>query len=255
MNERQFVKMLIQRLNIEKEKTDRSGVYGYTQRTLAYNSNKIEGSTLTEKQTFALFDTGVVYQNGIEGIYGKDIEEATGHFSMFNYMLKTLDEPLSEKLIKELHYMLKKDVFEDLANGYPVGEYKNRANRVSNVVTAKPLEVEEQLSKLIEEYNSLSDLSLMDISKFHGDYEKIHPFQDGNGRTGRIIMFRECLRNNITPFIVLDNHKHHYYEALNKYQTEGDITSLIQYFELEQEKYSSEIKSMVVPCSEVSDRQ
>ena len=124
MNPDYFSK-LKKRLNIELEKHDRSGISGYTQRMLAYNSNKIEGSTLTEEQTANLFDTGSLLADS-KMIRAKDIEEMTGHFSMFNEMLKTADDPLSQNLIKRYHYRLKSGVFEDLANGYPCGEFKNR---------------------------------------------------------------------------------------------------------------------------------
>ena len=120
-----MVEQLKKRLQIEFEKQDRSGIYGFTQRNLAYNSNKIEGSTLTERQTASLFETGTIF--GEDAIFrAKDVEEMTGHFLMFNYMLQTYQEPLTEDLVKQYHYRLKAGVFEDLANGYPVGEYKNR---------------------------------------------------------------------------------------------------------------------------------
>ena len=128
MTESDFVKELINRFQIEFKKNDRSGIYGLTQRMLAYNSNKIEGSTLTEKQTASLFETGSLAQEEIL-IRAKDVEEMTGHFMMFNEMLKTYDQPLSHELIKSYHFKLKSGVFEDMANGYLVGEYKNRRNK------------------------------------------------------------------------------------------------------------------------------
>lgn len=143
----EIVKELIGRLRIEKEKRDRSGIYAVTQRELAYNSNKIEGSTLTREQTASLFDTGAVPQSD-DCYRAKDIEETNGHFLMFNHMIDTLEEPLSEKLIKEFHYELKAGVFEDRANGYAVGDYKKRPNIISMYETAKPAEVAEKMGEL-----------------------------------------------------------------------------------------------------------
>ena len=175
------VDVLLKRLIIEFEKQDRSGVYGETQRLLAYNSNRIEGSTLTYNQTASIFNTGTI--NGLEDkfIKTKDIEEMNGHFTMFNNMLTTYNIELSEKLIKSYHYDLKCGVFEDKANGYPVGEYKNRGNRVSDIITISPSEVSSKMQQLLNKYNEKEKIALEDIAKFHAEYESIHPFQDGNG--------------------------------------------------------------------------
>ena len=225
-NKKKIIDDLLKRFKIEFEKNDRSSVYGYTQRKMAYNSNKIEGSTLTENQTASLFDTGTLSSDG-ELIRSKDVEEATGHFIMFNEMLKTYDEELSEELIKKYHYDLKSGVFEDKANGYAIGDYKKRANTVSNIKVALPDEVEDRMKELLSDYNSKEKHSLYDIVKFHSDYENIHPFQDGNGRTGRIIMFKECLKNNIFPFIIKDELKGEYYKALNNAQINKDYDYLL----------------------------
>ena len=153
MNTVDFVKRLKQRFLIEQQKQDRSGVYGYTQRSMAYNSNRIEGSTLTERQTASIFETGTVSSEPDVLIRTKDIEELNGHFKMFNYMLKHMDEPLSEEIIKTMHRNLKEGVFEDIANGYAIGEYKRRANIVSDIKTALPQEVPERMKELLEEYH------------------------------------------------------------------------------------------------------
>lgn len=247
MNE-SYVSLLIQRFLIEKEKNDRGGIYALTQRMLAYNSNKIEGSTLSEEQTASLFETGTLSADGTI-VRAKDVEEMTGHFLMFNEMLNTYNEPLSHELIKRYHYKLKSGVFEDLANGYPVGEYKNRRNLVSNITTALPAEVHEKMTELLEEYNSISSCAIEDIAKFHAAYEKIHPFQDGNGRTGRLIIFKECLKNGLVPLIIDDRDKAKYYDALNKAQTQNDIESLCSFFKSEQAKYYEISKDFVVPLS------
>ncbi len=235
---------LIQRLQIEFKKQYRSGVYGYTQRHLAYNSNKIEGSTLTIKQTSAIFDTGSLSPNDTY-IRTKDIEETTGHFLMFNYMLETFKEDLSEDLIKKYHYYLKSGVFEDIANGFPIGEYKNRANRVSDIKTTAPMEVPHKMQELLKKYKELENVTLEDIAKFHVEYESIHPFQDGNGRTGRIIIFKECLKNNIFPLIIEDERKQEYYDALNEAQKNNDYQKIIDLFIREQKIYYDNVKDLI----------
>lgn len=241
-----LVRLLIRRFQIEQEKNDRGGVYALTQRMLAYNSNKIEGSTLTEKQTASLFDTGTLSPEDAV-IRAKDVEEMTGHFLMFNEMLKTYGLPLSHDLIKRYHYKLKSGVFEDIANGYPIGEYKNRRNMVSDIVTALPEEVEERITELLEWYNAAPRHSLLDLARFHAEYEAIHPFQDGNGRTGRVILFKECLKNSLVPFIVSDARKTEYYHALNAAQTKEDYGPLEAFFLEEQAEYRALVEGFVLP--------
>lgn len=241
-----FVQELIDRFQIEQKKNDRSGVYAITQRMLAYNSNKIEGSTLTEKQTASLFDTGTLSAEDAL-IRAKDVEEMTGHFLMFNEMLKTYDQLLSHELIKRYHYKLKSGVFEDIANGYPIGEYKNRRNRVSDIVTALPEEVEARMTELLAGYNALPQHTLTDLAKFHAEYEMIHPFQDGNGRTGRVILFKECLKNGLVPFVISDDKKIEYYHALNTAQSKGDYAPLEAFFVEEQTSYYQQVEGFVLP--------
>lgn len=223
---------LEKRLQIEFKKQDKSGIYGVTQYMLAYNSNKIEGSQLTEKQTISLFETGTILASG-EIVRAKDVEETTGHFMMFNEMLSTYQQPLSQELIKKYHFRLKSGVFEDLANGYVAGEYKRRPNRVGNIETAMPQEVPEKMQHLLEQYETKKEIGLKELAWFHLEYEKIHPFQDGNGRTGRLLLFKECLRNSIVPFIILDEDKAEYYHALQ----ENNIEVLEDFFKKEQGKY------------------
>ncbi len=234
---------LVQRLEIEFEKSDRSGIYGETQRRLAYNSNRIEGSTLSYNQTASIFETGTIASTE-ELIKTKDIEEMNGHFLMFNNMLKNFRKPLSEKMIKSFHYDLKFGVFEDKANGYPVGEYKNRGNRVSDIETSTPEEVTAKMQALLEWYTNKETIELKDIAKFHSEYEKIHPFQDGNGRTGRIIMFKECLRNGIFPFIIEDEKKGKYYDVLNRSQ-KGNLEPLVDFLKEEQEIYYNNVRDLL----------
>lgn len=178
MSNSTLIEKLITRLKLEFERKDKSGVYGETQRLLAFNSNRIEGSTLTYNQTSSIFETGTLFSD--ELVRTKDIEEMTGHFLMFNNMLKTFSHELSEELIKSYHYDLKSGVFEDKANGYPIGEYKSRGNRVSDIVTSKPEDVAQDIKQLIADYNSKDVITLEDIAIFHVRYESIHPFQDEN---------------------------------------------------------------------------
>ena len=164
---------------------------------------------------------------------------------MFNNMLHNFKETLSEDIIKKYHYYLKSGVFEDMANGFPVGEYKNRANIVSDVKTASPIEVPNKMAELLEEYNKLEIITLEDIAKFHVAYESIHPFQDGNGRTGRIIIFKECLKNNIFPLIIEDERKQEYYDSLNEAQKNNDYQKIINFFYEEQKIYYDNVKDLI----------
>lgn len=243
-----YVPLLINCLLIENEKQLRNGVYGYTQRTMTYNSNKIEGSTLTKDQINSLFETRTL-KTDTEFVRAKDVEEATGHFIMFNTMLNTYNENISEKLIKDYHYALKSGVFEDKASGFPIGEYKNRANIVSDMKTVSPLDVPKYMQRLIENYVSKDDISMEDICIFHVQYEKIHPFQDGNGRTGRIIMYKECLKNNIFPFIIEDEYKSTYYECLRIAQTEENYKPLEEFFVKEQKRYFDYVIDLIKDAS------
>lgn len=231
----EFLGFLLERFQIERKRFDRSGVYAYTQRLMAYNSNKIEGSTLTEEQTASLFDTGMLPQSD-DYYRAKDVEEMNGHFLMFNKMLDTLDEPLSQKLIKQFHYELKSGVFEDRANGYAIGDYKKRPNMIGMYLTVKPAEVETEMEKLLLWYSAQKvDVSVLAV--FHARYESIHPFQDGNGRTGRMILFRECLKHRITPVIVEDAKRSFYIDGLKAYREKQDISVLEKLFSKEQELY------------------
>ena len=235
MNTSSFIQFLIERFKIEQKKRDRSGIYGFTQRLMAYNSNKIESSTLTEEQTASLFDTGTLPKSD-DYYRAKDVEEMNGHFLMFNKMLDTLDSVLTQDLIKQFHYELKSGVFEDRANGYAIGEYKKRANIVGMQKTALPSQVPEEMDNLFAWY-SAQTISLETLAEFHARYESIHPFQDGNGRTGRMILFRECLFHDITPFIIQDVNRPEYLDALKAYHNTGSVAELTSLFEKEQTYY------------------
>lgn len=235
MNTADFIRNLLERFKIEHTKRDRSGVYGFTQRLLAYNSNKIEGSTLTEEQTASLFDTGILPKTD-DYYRAKDVEEMNGHFLMFNKMLDTLDAALDQQIIKSFHFELKSGVFEDRANGYAIGDYKKRPNMIGIHQTTLPSQVPDAMTELLNWYHA-QDVSLETLAEFHARYEIIHPFQDGNGRTGRIILFRECLRYDISPFIIEDANRPEYLEALKAYRQNGTVTELTTLFQKEQEFY------------------
>lgn len=236
----EFLSFILERFQIERKRFDRSGIYAFTQRMLAYNSNKIEGSTLTEEQTASLFDTGTLPKS--EDYYrAKDVEEMNGHFLMFNKMLDTLEEPLTQELIKSFHFELKSGVFEDRANGYAIGDYKKRPNMVGTLVTILPQFVEIEMAKLLDWYREQT-ITLNVLAEFHARYEGIHPFQDGNGRTGRLLIFRECLKNNIVPVVIEDLKRHEYIEALKEYQQNKVIEKMIILFKEEQQFYYNKCK-------------
>ena len=231
---------LIRRFQIERKKFDRSGIYAYTQRTLAYNSNKIEGSTLNEEQTASLFDTGMLPVSN-DYYRAKDVEETNGHFLMFNKMIDTLDETLSEALIKAFHYELKSGVFEDRANGYAIGEYKKRPNMIGIYETALPKDVPEKMQELLAWYHEIPVKTLAIMAQFHARYESLHPFQDGNGRTGRLILFRECLKADLTPVVIEDRHRNRYMGGLKEYRETGETALLQELFQEEQLEYAKKV--------------
>ena len=237
---KEFLNFILERFKIEREKFDRSGIYAYTQRLLAYNSNKIEGSTLTEEQTASLFDNGTLPKSD-DYYRAKDVEEMNGHFLMFNKMLDTFDESLTQELIKQFHYELKSGVFEDRANGYAIGDYKKRPNMIGMYQTVRPEDVKTEMEVLIKWYDS-QKIDVAVLAEFHARYESIHPFQDGNGRTGRLILFRECLKNEIMPIVIEDANRNEYLEALKEYREEKKLFKMIELFKKEQQFYLEKCK-------------
>ena len=212
-----YKEWLIERYRIEKKKFDCLGIYAYTQCLMAYHSNKIEGSMMTLDQTISLFNYGILPKSD-DYYRAKDIEEMNGHFLMFNYMLDSLDFDLNEDIIKKLHYELKSGVFEDRLNGYTIGDYKKRPNMVGMNKTALPSKVNDEMKSLLEWY-SAKEKTIETLAEFHARYESFHPFQDGNGRTGRMILFRESLRYDaLQPFIILDEDRNEYLESLKQFR-------------------------------------
>ena len=155
---------------------------------------------------------------------------------MFNKMLETLEEDLTQDLIKQFHYELKSGVFEDRANGYAIGDYKKRPNMIGTYQTARPEDVKNEIISLLHWY-SKQEVNLSVLAEFHARYECIHPFQDGNGRTGRLIIFRECLKNGLIPVIIEDSNRYRYLEALKQYREEKIVKNLVKLFEAEQQVY------------------
>ncbi len=208
-------------LREQKDMKLKGNLYHQTQVSFAYNTNHIEGSTLTEEQTRYIFETNTILFEGDTVAKVDDILETSNHFKLVDYMLDVADKKLTEKMIKEFHKILKDGTLDSRVEWFNVGEYKQRANTIgSGIKTTSPNNVEKEMSKLMDWYNSLKQVTIKEIIEFHYKFESIHPFQDGNGRIGRIIMFKECLKNNIVPFIIQDADKLFYYRGLKEYKNE-----------------------------------
>lgn len=208
-------------LREQKEMKLKGNLYHQTQVSFAYNTNHIEGSTLTEDQTRYIFETNTILFEGDTIAKVDDIFETANHFKLVDYMLDVADKKLTEKMIKEFHKILKNGTSDSRVEWFNVGEYKQRTNTIrSGIKTTLPNNVEKDMSKLMDWYNSLKQVTIKEIIEFHYRFESIHPFQDGNGRVGRIIMFKECLKNKIIPFIIQDTNKLFYYRGLKEYKRE-----------------------------------
>lgn len=210
---------LLTRLKTEKEAGIPGGIYHKVQIELTYNSNHMEGSRLTHDQTRYIFETNTI---GIqdEVVNVDDIVETANHFRCIDQIIELANYPLSEAFIKQLHYILKSGTSDSRKTWFAVGEYKRFENEVGGSATAKPAEVPGEMRNLLSRYNLSKQKTLKEIIQFHYEFEKIHPFQDGNGRVGRLIMFKECLRNGITPFIIEDDIKEFYYRGLKEWKNE-----------------------------------
>lgn len=209
---------ILQTLREEKEAKISGGLYHELQVRMTYNSNHIEGSKLTEDQTRLIFETNTL--NVGDGVPVDDVLETVHHFRAIDYVIDCTDEVLSEEIIKKLHYILKHDTKDSTLDWFAVGDYKKRPNVVGGRETAKPKDVPARMEKLLEGYNAKQDITLNDIVAFHAEFEKIHPFQDGNGRVGRLVALKECLRFNIVPFIIEDSKKAFYYRGLSEWDNE-----------------------------------
>ena len=207
-------------LREQKEMRLKGNLYHNTQIIFAYNTNHIEGSKLTEDQTRYIYETNTLLTEKESITNLDDIIETANHFKLVDYMLDVTDEELTEEMIKEFHKILKEGTSDSRKDWFNVGDYKKLANEAGNMKTTLPKNVQKDMIKLMQWYNSLGKITIENIIEFHYRFECIHPFQDGNGRVGRIIMFKECLKNNIIPFIILDKDKLFYYRGLKEYKSE-----------------------------------
>ena len=214
-----FPRNLLEALKNEKESALRGGIYHKIQIDFAYNSNHIEGSKLTHEQTRHIFETNTI---GIDDqpINTDDLMEAINHFQCVDTIIDNVSRNPTEKLIKNLHYLLKRGTSDSRKDWFAMGDYKKLPNEVGGQATTPPAQVSEDVKKLLKRYNSLSRTTFEDILDFHACFERIHPFQDGNGRVGRLIMFKECLRHKIVPFIIDDEIKYFYYRGLAEWESE-----------------------------------
>ena len=212
-------KLLLDILQEEKSSGYAGGIYHKTQIELTYNSNHIEGSSLTHEQTRYIFETNTIdVENG--SINVDDVIETANHFRIVSLIIDNAKSTLTQEFIKELHLLLKNGTSDSRRDWFVVGDYKKLPNEVGGMNTTLPEEVPEKMKELLDEYNAKEEKSLDDVLDFHVKFEKIHPFQDGNGRVGRLIMFKECLKYNIIPFIIEDDLKMFYYRGLAEWETE-----------------------------------
>lgn len=212
-------KTLLEILRNEKASKYSGGIYHKIQIDLTYNSNHIEGSRLTHDQTRYIFETNTIgFEN--EAVNVDDIVETVNHFKCIDMIIDSADKKLTDKFIKQLHGTLKSGTADSRKDWFAVGDYKRFPNEVGGMETTAPENVSSAMKKLISEYDLIKSKSIEDIIGFHQKFEKIHPFQDGNGRVGRLIMFKECLCNNIVPFIITDELKMFYYRGLKEWTYE-----------------------------------
>lgn len=218
---------LIEILRDEKSSRRKGGIYHKIQVDLTYNSNHIEGSRLTHEQTRYIYETNTLGFED-EPVNVDDVIETVNHFRCIDIVIDNAEKMLSEKLIKELHLTLKRGTADSRKSWFAVGEYKKYPNEVGGSETAAPEAAAEKMKAVLAEYNKAEKHTIEDIIKFHYEFEKIHPFQDGNGRVGRLIMFKECLKNNIVPFMITDDLKLFYYRGLKEWNREkGYLTDTI----------------------------
>ena len=222
----------------------KGGIYHRTQIDLTYNSNHIEGSRLTHEQTRFIFETNTIgVENGAVRV--DDIIETTNHFRCIDFIIDNAEARLNESIIKRLHALLKSGTTDSSKDWFAVGEYKRLPNEVGGNDTVAPEDVQPAMQALLKEYNSIKKKSFEDIVDFHQRFEAIHPFQDGNGRVGRLIMFKECLANGFVPFIITDELKFFYYRGLQQWNSvrgylldtcltaQDNYKALLDYFRIE----------------------
>ena len=205
----------------QKESKFEGNIYHYSQINFAYNSNKMEGSSLSSEETEAIYDTNSFIAKNDGLIKFDDIVESKNHFRLFDYMIDNIDNKLTKEMIIKMNVILKRGTTDEDNPRYNVGGFKTLPNKIGliNIInTSKPKDVDKDIDKLLDWYHNIDNITLEDIIEFHYRFECIHPFGDGNGRVGRIIMFKECLKNSIMPFIVLDSDKDYYLRGLKEYK-------------------------------------
>jgi len=234
---------LLARLREEKETKLKGGIYHRTQIDLTYNSNHIEGSRLTKEQTRYIFETNTL---GIttENTRIDDIMETVNHFRCIDFVIDHATDKITEPLLKQLHLILKSNTSDSQKPWFAVGDYKRLANEVGDQETVQPADVHKHMKALLADYNAIKKVTLDDIIDFHVRFERIHPFQDGNGRVGRLLLFWQCLQNGIVPFIITDKLRLYYYRGIQNWgETNGYLrdtcltaqdqyTALLDYFKI-----------------------
>lgn len=242
LSNKEMIKVDLNKLKLElieqRKSKFKGNIYHYSQVNFAYNSNKIEGGKLSSDETEEIFETDSFIPKSDDAIKFDDLTEMKNHFRLFDYCLDTIDEPLSKDMMIKMNKILKRNTTDEENPRYNVGGFKIVPNKIGliNVInTSNPENVEKDLDELLEWYEGLKKITIEDIIEFHYKFECIHPFGDGNGRVGRMIMFKECLRNNIMPFIVLDTDKPYYMRGLKNYNE--DKMFLIDTIKHEQDLY------------------
>lgn len=238
---------LLERLRAEKKASVKGGIYHKIQIELTYNSNHIEGSKLTHDQTRYIFETNTIGAEN-DALNVDDIIETANHFKCIDMVIDNATYRLTEKFIKELHFTLKSGTSDSRKNWFNVGEYKKLPNEVGGKETAKPEDTANKIKTILKDYNQKDEHTLEEIIDFHYRFEIIHPFQDGNGRVGRLIMFKECLKNNIVPFIIDEDLKMFYYRGLSEWNNEkGYLTDTCL---AAQDKFKKYLEYFKVPYEE-----
>lgn len=232
------IKKLRKELIEQKKSKFKGNIYHFSQVNFAYNSNKIEGGKLTEDETEEIFETNSFIPKIDDSIKIDDLIEMKNHFRLFDYTLEIINEELSKDIMINMNKILKKNTTDEENPRYNVGGFKvvpNKIGLINIVNTSKPEDVEKDINDLLKWYKNIKNITLEDIIEFHVRFERIHPFGDGNGRVGRMIMFKECLKNNIVPFIILDKDKSFYMRGLREYN--NDKMYLIDTIKNEQDIY------------------
>lgn len=232
------IKKLRKELIEQKKSKFKGNIYHFSQVNFAYNSNKIEGGKLTEDETEEIFETNSFIPKTDDSIKIDDLIEMKNHFRLFDYTLDIIDEELSKDIMINMNKILKKNTTDEENPRYNVGGFKvvpNKIGLINIINTSKPEDVEKDINNLLKWYKNIKNITLEDIIEFHVRFERIHPFGDGNGRVGRMIMFKECLKNNIVPFIILDKDKSFYMRGLKEYN--NDKMYLIDTIKNEQDIY------------------